>query len=270
VAPKINSNIILSCLVRAAVRFCVGRGIKIQEYVECLKTVFLEEAKIELERQNQEPTTSRLSLITGIQRREISRLNTSKNPEPKNISLATKVVGAWTSQPEYLGVNGKPRVLNFVGKDSEFSRLVRSISTDVSSYTVLNELERSETAERTNSGLKLIESGHSVNKDVVEGFKLIERDSIDLAASAQANIAAQTPLYHHIRTEYDNIPKQSLRKIRKWMLAKGREFHAQAREYLLDFDRDLSTNPGKGSDRTRVVISSFSFDEELNLKEDES
>lgn len=255
----------LGYLLRPAVRWCVRRGVKIQEFIEISKGVFLDEAAREVARQTEDSNTSKLSAMTGLQRREVTRIFHDGDSQPRNISLPAKVLSAWTA--DFVTATGRPRVLTYAGAQSEFARLVSSVSKDLNSYTVLKELERSGAIERTTKGLRLVQSGFPVHHDSERGYELYSEESLDLLQAIDANLTAKTPVHHQIRTEYDNIPAPELPKIRAWIFEQGRQFHARIRAYLMKHDRDLASGNQKAGARSRVVLSSFAFSELLEKEE---
>ena len=132
----------LKQLLRPVARFCLNRSIKIQDAGEMLKYAFLEIAKEELQRDAKLVSNSRLSVMTGLHRRDVVRLLLDGVEISESAPLLLRVIGQWQQDSRFADKKGHPKSLSIEGKKSEFVDLVQSISKDLNPYTVLFELER--------------------------------------------------------------------------------------------------------------------------------
>lgn len=255
----------LGLLLRPIARFCLRRSIKMQDYLEVSKQVFVDVAKEELQRRQENESVSRLSVMTGIHRREIDRFLDSKNQPRYGHDLPSRVIGQWQSDKRFLSKSGKPRILGVEGKQSEFVELVASVSKNLNPYTVLSELERAQVVERTVNGLKLARRTYeAAAADVDQSFALLSEDSEDLIRAVEENVFDRNSKSNlHVKTQYDNISLEYLDTIRSWFLEKGRTLHDEARRFLSQFDRDINQDLPKSKGRARVAFGSFSLTETL-------
>ena len=129
-------------LLRPVVRFCLNHSVKLGDVIDQLKVTFVRMATEELERRGESVSASRLSVLTGVHRKDISMILNDSAGRRESKSVISKVLGAWQGQKRFLDKNARPRVLTVEGKESEFSDLVRKVSVDLNPYTVLFELER--------------------------------------------------------------------------------------------------------------------------------
>lgn len=140
-----------SSLLRAAqrllaplVRLLLAHGVTHAQLAELLKRVYLQVAEEELARGSGRVTASRLSVSTGLHRKDIRRLRgpAPHFDPPSSVSLGARLIARWTAEPPYRDARGRPRALPRVGGDAEsasFESLVASISTDVRPRAVLDE-----------------------------------------------------------------------------------------------------------------------------------
>jgi hypothetical protein len=253
----------LRLMLRPVVRFCFRRALKIQEFIEIAKQVFFEIASEELRSGGKDASTSKLSMATGLTRREAARLAEDEAPAEPAMNILTRIIGKWQSHPDYRTKQGAPRALSAEGRSSEFAALVESVSKDLNAYTVLFELERVGAVERDGAKVVLSAGVFVPAPSVEEGFRILSRDFGDLIGAVEENVVTQvSPPHLHIKTHYDNIAISHLPEIRTWLLEEGTKFHAKVREFLSQYDKDLNprlvTQPGGA----RVVLSAFSFTEE--------
>ncbi|MCB0352775.1 MAG: hypothetical protein KDD64_04595 [Bdellovibrionales bacterium] len=251
----------LRLLLRPIAKFCLKRALTIQDFLEVGKSVFLDVASDEIKDAGGNPNTSRLSVITGIRRKEINRLLAKPSVVEEGdsaASLLTKVIGLWATGPAFTTASGKPRVLDCDGQQSQFADLVEQISTDVRPGTVLAELERIGAVERSSRGVKLLALAYKPVGDPSEGLELLAADAADLIEAVQENIfEIHETANLHATTDFDNIVEEKMPQIRKWLLKEGMQFHHKLRKYLSRFDKD--SNPRlKGKGGSQVVVGSFS------------
>lgn len=256
-----KERIALRCLktiIRPVARFCIKHSFTIKELLEGAKIAMLEVATEELEKAGEKVNISRLSVVTGIHRRDVMRLSREGDNLGESQNLISRILGQWEQDPRFLTGGGVPRVLSAEGDQSEFKTLVELVSKDLNPGTVLFQLERTGLVERTSRGLKLIRKVQSLQNDIDAGYQLLAGDIEELSLAVQENLEASLPVPHlHARTEYDNIFASDLPEIRDWLLKEGTEFHERCRTFLARFDKDLnpSRNEPSGS---RVVVGTFS------------
>ena len=144
-----HSNKLLDTLVRVLVplvRLMIAKGVTFQMASELLKRVYVKAAQ-DYFVDDDATTGTRLSLLTGLNRKEIRRLTTEtaaeKHPADM-ISYATAAHTLWRSGRRWRDHDGKPKTLprHTTGRKGSFDDLVRSITTDHRPSAVLEELIR--------------------------------------------------------------------------------------------------------------------------------
>ncbi|NMC62332.1 MAG: hypothetical protein GYA55_04120 [SAR324 cluster bacterium] len=254
----------LRALLRPISRFCLKRSIRLQDFIEIAKSVFLEAAAEQVRLQGAIVSTSRLSVITGLHRRDVMRLfNKQESKLGTDTSLVARVIGQWQQDPRFSSKSGKAKILKLEGKCSEFTELVRSVSKDLNPYTVLFELERIGAVSRQQGTICLQSAVYVPTGDVAQGLSLLAADSADLIAAVDENIFSPKELPNlHIKTQYDNLCVENVPEIRKWFLEKGEKFHKEARSFLSKFDKDINPKLKNKTGGARAAIATFSFIEE--------
>lgn len=255
----------LQTMLRPLVRFMLRGAHSIQDFIEVLKVVYVQVAQEELEKQGQNVNPSRLVMATGIHRIEVNRLLAEGAPAPKpEANMLFRIIGLWSGNKRYQDKKGRPKILTYKGKNSQFAKLLRTISLSLTPGTVQFELERIGAVEVTEKGLKLIKDFERMNTESPERYEIIARDVEYLLAAIEENLSRLKEDRGpnevgnlHLRTEYDNVFIQNLPEIRQWIMKEGKELHKRTREYLSQFDKDIS----EGDDEAggRVVLHGFSL-----------
>ncbi len=248
----------LKQLLRPIARFCMNRSIKIQDAIEMLKYAFLEIAREELQRESKLVSNSRLSVMTGLHRRDVVRLLIDGQEISENAPLLLRVIGQWQQDKAYWDKKGFPRPLTIEGKKSEFVNLVQSISKDLNPYTVLFELERVGAVRREDDSIMLNADVYVPEGDIKESLGLLGRDMEDLILAVDENVFKKPSIPHlHIKTRYDNIALSAMPELRKWCLEIGAKVHADVRAKLAKYDKDL--NPKLKGEAGGAIISFGTF-----------
>jgi hypothetical protein len=263
-----RSASILIELLRPAVRFALRRGVKVRALVEELKHLLVEEAHKELTRTEEGVTVSKLSVMTGLQRRDVQRLASTSSESAQHLDLMTRVIGAWCANPKFSKGN-RAVELSLEGGDNDFASLVRGVSQDVNPATVLFELERLRLVERSGDTLRLLWNSYQITGDIDDAYVLLQRDIHALVEGVDSNIRQTSSIPNlHISTHFDNVSVEAGSRIREWLLQKGAAFHAEVREFVGSFDKDINPSRYAEPGGVRVTVGSFSVCEESEASDD--
>ncbi len=222
------------------------------------KEVFVTSAVEEMQRSGEKVNISRLSAMTGLHRRDVMRLHLEGAKATKSGSLMSRVIGQWMNDAEFLGSRNRPLILTLDGENSQFRRLVAKVSRDLNPGTVLFELERVGSVERTPRGVKLLLHHYVPVENAEEGFALLAKDSEDLIDAVDQNIFGNLEKPNlHGRTEFDKIRPDAIPYIREWLLTEGSAFHKRISQFLAQFDTDF--HPGDDGVRGGATVSLGTF-----------
>ena len=133
-------------VMRPLVRLMLRKGVTYTMFTDVLKEVFVDVAHREFRLNDTAPTDSRISLLTGVHRKDVRRLrnegDTARATLPDNITLGAQLVNVWTNTPPFCSAPGQARALArlaSVGGDCSFDALVARVSTDIRGRVVLDE-----------------------------------------------------------------------------------------------------------------------------------
>ena len=259
---------ILVPLVRLLLRY----GLPYGAFAEIAKRVYVEVALKEFTIPGRKPTNSRASVITGLSRKEILRVQRFPELEdemgedlPANsYNRAIRVISGWVRDPEFSDDDGQPAVLAFEGETSGFSQLVRRYSGDTTPRAVLDELLRVGSVEQNDEGkIRLLSRSYVPADGDAEKISILGNDVADLIQTIDHNLQG-TPenSRFQLKVYYDNLPAESIAPFRSLSTK-------QSRELLEFFDRELSskdrdTNPkSQGTGQYRAGVSIYYFEEDM-------
>jgi hypothetical protein len=170
------------------VRWCLKRGIRSSQVEEILRESFVHEAQQEIQNAQGAFSVSKLSVMTGLHRTEVSRLLAGERPDRGSHDILNRVLGLWASSTRYRTAEGVPRDLTHEGLSSEFARLVAEVSKEVTHYPILFELERIGAIEYVANLVRLKVQEYTPRQDHQYGLNLLSLDVVDLASAIEAGL----------------------------------------------------------------------------------
>ena len=132
-------------LLRPLARLLMAYGVNYLAFCNLAKGVFVDVAARDFPDDGAPVTDSRVSLLSGVHRREVKRLREeilSRASPPPVVSLGAQVVSRWCAEPTFLDSRRQPLALPRLasqGGETSFERLVESVSKDIRSRAVLDE-----------------------------------------------------------------------------------------------------------------------------------
>jgi len=255
----------IKALLRPLVKWCLKYGLRSAKVEELVREAFVDEAATEIRKAAGAFSISKVSIITGLHRTEVSRLLSEEGEDDGQHDLLTRIIGLWSSSKRYRAKDGTTRELTHEGLSSEFARLVAEVSKEVTHYPILFELERIGAIEYHENKVRLVTREYTPSKDLDYGLSLLSLDVADLTSAIEANLSEtnKTPSLH-LRTAFDNIDPARLDEIRRWIMKRGAQFQNEVRDYLASVDRDTtSESSAENTDRARVAVTAFSYAEPI-------
>ncbi|MEY4700615.1 MAG: hypothetical protein RL326_802 [Pseudomonadota bacterium] len=258
---------LIRAIIRPLVSWCVRHGVRSAQVEELIREAFVRAAEDEIRNAQGAFSVSKVSVMTGLHRTEVSRLLSGETSNKGPHDILNRVIGLWSTAKSYRNPDKTIKKLTHEGLGSEFAALVAQVSKEVTHYPILFELERIGAIEYHDNLVQLVTQEYTPQEDVAYGLELLSADMTDLTAAIEANLVKKHPEQSlHLRTSFDNIDPRDLPGIRSWVLQRGAEFQTLVRDYLSKFDRDTSGDSAKteGSEgRARVTVTAFSYAEPI-------
>ena len=256
-------------LLRPLVRLVLKRGMAHGQFAELVKRAYVETAREDFTVPGRKLTISRVAVLTGLTRKEASRLMQQEVTPParssrRRVNRAARVVSAWVEDDRYHDGRGAPASLPFESDEGEsFASLVAEHGADVTPRAVLDELIRVGAVERLkNERLRLVERAYIPRADESAKLEILGADVADLVASIEHNLDSETgPPFFQRKVAYDNLPARYLPKLRKLLARKGQRLLEELNRDMSEHDRDVQGDD-ESPDRRRAMIGIYYFEDE--------
>lgn len=205
------------------VRTLIGFGISWPMLAALLKSVYVEVAERGFALPGRPMTDSRITLLTGVHRKDVSQIRNAP-PAAEEVaaaapSLGAQVLSRWLTDAAFLDADGRPRPLpRSSGPDGEpgFEALVTGISKDIRPRALLDELLHAGlVTERADGLLDLAEAAHVPRGDLDKLAYYYGRNLADHLAAAGHNLAGGIPPFLERALAYDRLSPESVAALRR-------------------------------------------------------
>lgn len=260
---RLALNTALSRLLRPLFRLLLRSGVSYGSFEELARHTFVQVAIDAAGLDGKKPSISRISVLSGLTRKEVQRLAAPAEPAPAGDqhNRAARVLTGWVRDRDFHDANGQPRILDPDGA-AGFAQLVKRHSGDVPVRAVLDELARVGAVRVHEDGrIELLERAYVPSQSVVEKLRILGTDVADLVATIDHNVerGATDPRFQR-KVVYRSMPADALPAFR--------DLSAKQSQFLLEkMDRWLAShdldNPPDRLDlpRARVGLGIYYFEE---------
>jgi hypothetical protein len=133
-------------LLRPIASLLLKCGMTWREFADVSKSVFVTVASQDYGLNGRPTNVSRVSILTGVSRKEITRVRTllehESTPLPNKTTDATRLLSGWHQDPDFVMPTGEPRTLPLDGEGASFATLWKRYGGDVPVTSMRKELER--------------------------------------------------------------------------------------------------------------------------------
>ena len=255
-------------ILRPLVRVLLRNGVPYGAFAELARGVYAEVAEEqEFALPGKKQTVSRISTITGLTRKEVTRLqaSTAGGEAPnERYNRPARVIGGWVRDKAYHDARGRPADLPMEGERRSFAALARDFSGDIPPRAIADELARVGAIKVLPDGkLRLVARAYIPSADQAEKIRILGSNVADLIRTIDHNLtSAPEQAYFQRRVSYDNIPQELLPELTQKLSRKAQACLEQLDRVLAAADRDRA--PGvKGTGRVRTGVGIYYFEERI-------
>jgi len=255
-------------MLRPLVRILLQNGVPYGAFLDLVKPVYIEIAAKEIERSGKKITNSRISTVTGIPRKEVSRVRDMGHFDDiwafERYNRAARVVTGWVRDKRFLDRQGQPVNLAYSGESPCFIDLVTAFSGDVPPRTILEELLEAEVVRKLDHGdIQLLKRVYIPASVKAEKLGILGRDVAGLISTIDHNIyATDEKPYFQRKVFYDNIPEESIPHLKQFIEKHSQQLLEKMDMEMSAHDRDVHPSI-KGKGRNALGIGVYYFEEDV-------
>jgi hypothetical protein len=257
----------VTTLLRPLVRLLLRNGVPYRSFADIAKRVYVDVATEEFDIPGRKQSKSRVSVITGLSRKEVLRVK--RLPEPSDLGAvvrynrAARVIAGWVRDRRFGDESGQPTDLPFEGGTVCFRELVKTYSGDAPARAVLDELLRVGAVERTPDGIiRLLGRSYIPRTGEIDKIGILGVDAADLIGTIDHNICHPDAPFFQRKVCYDNLPSEAIPELNKLAREQSQALLEHMDRWMSERDRDVNPRvPGTGRKRAGVGIYYFQEDD---------
>ena len=216
--PRASLVNALRHLLRPLVRLLTAQGLTYPMLAELLKQVYVDVAARDFALGDAAPTDSRVSLLSGVHRKDVKRLRGAAAPAgeamPEMVALGAQLAAAWTTRRDLRDRSGRPRPLPRLaskGGQRSFEGLVAAISKDMRARPLLDEWLRVGAVELDDQDRVVLRTSAFVpSRGFDEKAFYFGHNLHDHAAAAAHNMQGGAPPFLERSVHYEGLAADSV------------------------------------------------------------
>ena len=259
-------------LFRPLVRVLLRNGVSYRTFADFAKWVYVDVATKEFGIEGRKQSTSRVSVITGLSRKEVKRVRELPRPDDtasvERYNRAARVIAAWRRESNFQDAEGNAAPLLLEGTGATFSELVKRFSGDVPVRAILDELIRIGAVERLEDGrVGLLVRAYVPESSEADKLHILGTDVGYLISTIDHNLQADPmgPVFQR-KVAYDNLPDEALPEFRELSAKRAQALLEKLDRWLAQRDRDV-TPTVRGTGRNRAGLGIYYFEEPYDEEE---
>ena len=256
---------ILTPLVRILLRHGVSYG----TFSDIAKEVYARVAMEDFAIEGRKQTISRVSVLTGLNRKAVKTILEQPSEEPfetdEAYNRAARVIAGWRRDADFHSGQGDPADLPLAGETGSFTALAKKYSGDIPARAVLDELLRVEAVEKQKDGrIRLISRAYLPSNDTSMKLHILGTDVGRLISTIGHNLeSTQSDTFLQRTVAYDNLPKEALAPFLQMATSTSQALLEQFDQHLSEKDRDNHPEV-KGTGRYAAGVGIYFFQESMN------
>lgn len=251
-------------LLAPLVRLLLDHQISFPTLAHLLKRIYVEEAERGYALPDRPQTISRLTLLTGIHRKDVKRLQAEAEARapspPPGVSLGAQLALRWTADPTYRDDEGRPLALPRLATGDgspSFDGLVQAVTQDIRPRAVLDEWLRLGIARvDAEDRVILVEEAFIPSEGFDEKAYYLGRNVRDHLAAARHNLSSQAAPLLERSVYYANLRPESVAELQTLAREAGMEALQRVNARALELQ---AADEGEREARQRMSFGAWFF-----------
>lgn len=248
-------------ILRPLARVLLRNRVASDAVTELVRRVLVDVAFEEFALEGKRPTQSRVSVLTGLNRKEVARLLDLRDsvlpPAEDRRNRAAALLGAWRRDPEFHGEDGRPLALPFSG-DRSFSTLCQRHSGDMKPRSLADELLAAGALEEVGGLLHMTSAGYVPSGDPAEILQILGTDTAELISTIDHNLCApEGGHWYQSKVKYEGIPAEHLQEFLRYSGQRAQDLLEELDAWLAARAGEEPTSQGEANRRVDLGLAAF-------------
>lgn len=230
-------------MLQPLARLLLHHGVSHAEFCNWAKQAYVDQAATHFGIDEKPPTVSRISIVTGINRKEVKRIRELPSVVNTGVSKhnrAVRVVTGWLQDNDFCDSRNRPRVLVYGDKEDSFNQLVKRYGGDVPARAMLDELTRVGTVAHTEGRVKLLHKGYVPHHSESAMLDLFATSATDLLTTLEQNLTQTEQRRLQMSVAYDKVTSDGVEAFKKLSAEQAMDLLRRLDASLADYDKDAN------------------------------
>ncbi len=252
-------------VLRPLVKILLTHGVTYPYLSNLLKSVYIDVALHDFQLPSKVQTDSRLSLLTGLHRKDVKRLARGvieENTPPPTVSLGAALIARWNADPDYLDNAGQPLPLpRFAaeGGNTSFETLVTGLNKDIRPRPILDEWLKLGIVHLDSANRVCLNSAAFIPTHGFDELAFYFGQNVhDHLAATAHNLAKGEPPFLERSVYYDHLTTESVAKLKELSHTLGMQTLQTINRQALKFER---ADRGKTTANQRMNFGIYFYSE---------
>lgn len=253
-------------LLRPIASVVMKCGMTWKEFSDIAKSVFVQAATEEFGIRGRPTNVSRVSILTGISRKEVKRqrdLLASEEPAASTKTTdATRLLSGWHQDPDYLDDQANPLPLEVSGPLPSFATLFSRYGGDTPEQTLVKELKSANSVAVDDAGRLVAKSRYHMPVAMSEGnIRFFGTNLFDHARTLNKNITGteEARRFEGFAVD-DRIDPAAAEEFKTLIEERGQQFLEDLDRWL---DQHRATDPEQVTEHIRLGVGLYAIEGQL-------
>jgi hypothetical protein len=243
-------------------------GVTVQEFNRIARNRAVRIATKRVVKESGRESKSRVAIMTGLPRSEVTRLSGLSDAVPKSKPdqhPARRVLAAWHDDPRFLAPSGDPAVLPIFGKRRSFERLVERYGASIPVRAMLDELIQLDAVERLEEQKVRAKCRVPIMTGLTNrSITAVGERGRDLLETLAHNVRRSAQPYFEATAVIDDGDLAMVNYLRREITEQGTNFINGATSLLNRSQVKRGSRAAKPSKAVRLGVTVYYFQEEPN------
>jgi hypothetical protein len=252
-------------VLKPLVRILFRAGMRFDEFIELLRGIYVEVVVSDAAAADKKITTSRISIVTGVPRRDVERLLSSEDwlkiPKPTDVPALVALLHRWHTDSLFLGPYGVPLEIPFSGGGGRtFLDLVAGAPIKIDPHSAFEQLLAAGVVARSGeTHVKVLSRSYVMPEPLsAEMLEHFGSAMTNLASTLHVNMTPNSPVKFLERSVFPDagLPAEFRQEFDTYVRERAHAMLTDVDDWLADLARRPAKNP---TDRIPTGVSVYQY-----------
>jgi hypothetical protein len=239
-------------VLKPLVRILFRAGVRFDEFIELLRGIYVEIVIADAIASDRQITTSRISIVSGVPKRDVDRLVASEDwlkiPKPTDVPALVAILHRWHTDSAFLGPYGVPLEISYSGAGGRtFLDLVAGSPIQIDAQSAFEQLLVAGVIARSgDTHVKVLSRSYVMPEPLsAEMLEHFGSAMTNLASTLHFNMTPNSPSKRLERSVFpgEGLPEEFVQEFDSYVRERAHAMLSEVDDWLADLARRPLKNP---------------------------